>query len=154
MYPIPLGCGVYPIRRGLGFYAPQQKARSLRSALRQTKTKEPNNVLILNMTQLQSANKEHKPPNTVLHGCGYISPKIIPIRCNGDVNVTVINLKAKIDGCNGSREDGILRHVWFTSNPSQTQMKPSVCMNSFGFKDPLKAKDQGRKNHSHFWVQM
>ena len=26
MYPIPLGCGVYPIHRGLGFYAPQGRA--------------------------------------------------------------------------------------------------------------------------------
>ena len=28
------------------------------------------------------------------------------IRSNGDVNVTVINSKTKINGCNGSREDG------------------------------------------------
>ena len=56
--PLGLGCGVYPIRRGLGFTPAalgdphdvtimRAKACNLRSALRQTKTKEPNDVRIL-----------------------------------------------------------------------------------------------------------
>ena len=31
MYPIPLGCGVYPIRQGLSFYAPQPRATPMMS---------------------------------------------------------------------------------------------------------------------------
>ena len=61
MYPIPLGCGVYPIHRGLGFYAPRGratpschhhggKACSFRS------------VQILNMTQLEPASTNRPIP--------------------------------------------------------------------------------------------
>ena len=104
MYPIPLGCGVYPIHRGLGFYAPQGratpschhhggKACSFRSALRQTKTKQPNDVQILNMTQLEPANKaqtaQYRAPRPRLHLPKNNSHELLG--CNGDVNVTVIN---------------------------------------------------------------
>ena len=119
MYPMPLGCGVYLIGQGLGFtpHSPGRppwchhhggKACSLRSALRQTKTKEPNDVQILNMMQLESASKtqtaQYRAPRPWLHLPKNNSHKWI--RCNGDVNVTEINSKTKINGCNGSREDG------------------------------------------------
>ena len=98
---------------GARFYAPQPRATgdktcSLTSALRQTKTKEPNDVQALNMTQLESASKtqttQYRAPRPRLHLPKNNSHKLI--RCNGDVNVTVISLKTKINGCNGSREDG------------------------------------------------
>ena len=83
--PIPLGCGVYPIRRGLGF-TPRSfgqppwchhhggKACSLRSALCQTKTNDVQSWTWRNLNQPV----KRKPPNSVLHGRDYISPKIIP----------------------------------------------------------------------------
>ena len=69
---------------------------------------EPNDVQILNMTQLESASKtqtaQYRAPRPRLHLPKKNSHELI--RCNGDVHVTVINSKTKINGCNGSREDG------------------------------------------------
>ena len=107
--PIPLGVRSLPHPPGVRFYAPQPQATcNLRSALRQTKTKEPNDVQIVNMAQLQSANKtqtaQYRAPRPRLHLPKNTSHKLT--RCSGDVHVTVINLKTKINGRNGSQEDG------------------------------------------------
>ena len=63
------------------------------------------------MTQRESASKtqtaQYRAPRPRLHLPKNNSHELI--RCNGDVNVTVINSKTKINGCNGSQEDGKCR---------------------------------------------
>ena len=56
MYPIPLACGVYPIRRGLSV-SPCSPGWPPWWWHHGAKTKEPNDVQILNITQLESASQ-------------------------------------------------------------------------------------------------
>ena len=124
MYPIPLGCGVYAIRRGLGSPGDQKSLQfKVRAPPDQNKTakRHPNPI---NMTQLESASKtqttQYRAPRPRLHLHLPKNNSHKLTRCNGDVNVTVINSKTKINGCNGSREDG--REEPLARNPQQANI--------------------------------
>ena len=109
----------FPHPPGARFYAPQPRAtpmmspswgQSLQFKVRAPpdQKKEPNDVQILNMTQHESASKtqtaQYRASRPRLHLPNNNSHELI--RCNGDVNVSVMNSKTNINGCNGSREDG------------------------------------------------